>query len=95
MSSKCAPNQALPDKGIKPYKEQNGMKNSDGLLLFAYSFDKTNWGTFTVGTWFYNTFHKSYSNTVVDPANPTRPRQSRMAWQEYYIFWKLPILKSG
>jgi hypothetical protein len=95
MSAKCAPNQAF-GQGIKPYKEHNGMKNSDGLFTsFAYSFDKTNWGTFTVGTWFYNTFHKSYSNTVVDPANPTRPRQSRMAWQEYYIFWKLPFFKAA
>lgn len=95
MSSKCAPNQVF-GQGIKPYKEHNGMKNSDGLFTsFAYSFDKTNWGTFTVGTWFYNTFNKSYSNTVVDPNNPTKPRQSRMAWQEYYLFWKLPFLKAA
>ncbi len=94
MSSKCGPNQAF-GQGVKPYKESNGMKNSDGLFTaFSYSFDKTNWGEFTVGTWFYNTFHKSYSNTVVDPGNP-RPRQSRMAWQEYYIFWKLPFLKAA
>jgi hypothetical protein len=94
MSSLCAPNQVI-GQGVKSYKENNGMKNSDGLFTaFSYSFDKTKWGTFTVGTWFYNTFHKSYSNTVVDANNP-RPRASRMAWQEYYIFWKLPFLTSA
>lgn len=95
LSSKCAPNQAF-GQGVKPYKENNGMKNSDGLFTaFYYAFDKSGWGTFTVGTWFYNTFHKSYSNTVVDPYNLSRPRPSRMAWQEYYIFWKMPFLREA
>jgi len=93
VNTACAPNQVF-GQGLKPYREHNGMKNSDGLFTaFSYSFDKTSWGSFTVGTWFYNTFHKSYSNTVVEPGNP-RPRPSRMAWQEYYIFWKLPFLKA-
>lgn len=88
----------------KPYKEQNGMKRADGLFYaFYYTFEKSSWGKFTVGTWFYNTFHKNsaYVSTPlggynslaaqgVSSSNNTSNQVTRLAWQEYYIFWQLP-----
>ncbi len=88
----------------KSYKEQNGMKRADGLFYaFYYTFEKTSWGKFTVGTWFYNTFHKnpSYISTPlggfnslaaqgITSSNNTSNQITRLAWQEYYIFWQLP-----
>lgn len=88
----------------KSYKEQNGMKRADGLFYaFYYSFEKTSWGKFTVGTWFYNTFHKNpayvsatlggYNSLAaqgVSSSNNTSNQVTRLAWQEYYIFWQLP-----
>ncbi|WP_165778805.1 LA_0442/LA_0875 N-terminal domain-containing protein [Leptospira perolatii] len=87
--------------------EQNGMKRSDGLFYaFYYSFEKTRWGTFTAGMWFYNTFQKTTAyispplggfNALaaqgVPGANNTSTQITRLAWQEYYFFWKLPILE--
>ncbi|WP_423789880.1 LA_0442/LA_0875 N-terminal domain-containing protein [Leptospira wolffii] len=88
-------------------KEQNGMKRSDGLFYaFYYNFEKTSWGTFTAGIWFYNTFQKS--NAYLSPAlggfnssaaqgvsgaNNPSTQITRLAWQEYFFFWKLPFLQ--
>ncbi|WP_243402103.1 LA_0442/LA_0875 N-terminal domain-containing protein [Leptospira haakeii] len=88
-------------------KEQNGMKRSDGLFYaFYYNFEKTSWGTFTAGIWFYNTFQKSAAYTSpalggfnsaaaqgVAGANNPSTQITRLAWQEYFFFWKLPFLQ--
>ncbi|MDV6237470.1 hypothetical protein CH379_017690 [Leptospira ellisii] len=90
----------------KPYKEQNGMKRADGLFYaFYYTFEKTSWGKFTVGTWFYNTFNKNpayasaplggYNSLAaqgVGSSNNYSNQVIRLAWQEYYFFWQLPFL---
>ncbi|TGM07202.1 hypothetical protein EHQ76_04840 [Leptospira barantonii] len=94
--------------GLTPtaHKEQNGMKRADGLFYaFYYTFEKTSWGKFTVGTWFYNTFNKNpaYISTPlggynslaaqgITSSNNTSNQITRLAWQEYYIFWQLPFL---
>nr|WP_246032079.1 hypothetical protein [Leptospira fluminis] len=88
-------------------KEQNGMRRSDGLFYaFYYNFDKTDWGTFTAGIWFYNTFNKntSYSSPALGALNPLAEQGvsgannpstqiTRLAWEEYFFFWKFPFLK--
>ncbi|TGK00005.1 hypothetical protein EHQ53_04085 [Leptospira langatensis] len=88
-------------------KEQNGMKRSDGLFYaFYYNFDKTSWGTFTAGIWFYNTFQKStaylspalgafnsQAEQGIAGANNPSTQITRLAWQEYFFFWKLPFLQ--
>lgn len=63
---------------IKRYKERNGMYRTDGLFTsFAYEMNAGSYGTFTFGTWWY--FQNDKNNNY--------------SWQEYYIWWSLPILK--
>ncbi len=59
-------------------KERNGMYRTDGLFTsFAYEMDGKKLGTFTIGTWWY------FQND----------RNNNYSWQEYYVWWGLPILR--
>jgi hypothetical protein len=63
---------------VKKYKEKNGMSRTDGLFTtFAYKMDGGNLGTFTMGTWWY------FQND----------RNAKYSWNEYFIWWDLPLLK--
>ena len=92
VDQNCAPNQAL-GLGVQPYNEQNGLKRSDGLFYsFLYTFDKARFGSFTTGMWFYNTFHKAPAYVISFPGD-SRSYPARLAWQEYFLTWKLPFLE--
>ena len=65
---------------LKPRKEQNGMWRTDGLFTtFAYNFNAGKFGDFTTGVWWYFEGDK----------------KGRYSWDEYFIWWSLPILKKA
>lgn len=100
----------IPNQGYGPKKEPNGNRRSDGMFFsLSYHFDPSAFGDFTVGIWFYNTFHKTPNsllaqgtqkpNPVVSGGqnnafNPNNPdAQTRLSWHEYFVQWKLPFLR--
>ena len=63
---------------LKNRREENGMWRTDGLFTtFAYNFNAGKFGDFTAGVWWYFEGDK----------------KGRYSWDEYFIWWSLPILK--
>jgi hypothetical protein len=85
-SSNCDPSTTpaelcnIDPRKLKNRREQNGMWRTDGLFTtFAYNFDAGKFGNFTAGVWWY------FEND----------RLGRYSWDEYFIWWSLPIFKKA
>lgn len=63
---------------LRNHKEKNGMWRTDGMFTtFGYEMPGGKFGNFTFGTWWYFESDKN----------------SRYSWNEYFIWWSLPILQ--
>ncbi|XDD48177.1 hypothetical protein AB3N60_04455 [Leptospira sp. WS39.C2] len=99
------PNQGYgPKKEPNGNKRADGV-----FFSMSYHFDPSAFGDFTIGIWFYNTFQKtpnsllppatqkpnpvvsSGTSNVFNSNNPDA--QTRLSWHEYFIQWKLPIVR--
>lgn len=61
------------------YKERNGMMRYDGIFFGLYYEWTSRVGTWSVGTWLWNNLN----------------RYGKYTWQEYFIWYEPPILKSA